>query len=81
MLEEQGKMTAPLHTVQLTGNGSTSSSRYLVALPYGAQPIARQCSTERRGSVWIPSAGFDVAMTVLAPANDACVSDAASAEI
>ena len=89
MLEEQGKMNAPLLTVKLNGNvimamrsenGSTSCSRYLVELSDGVQPISRQCSTERCGSVWIPRAGFEVAITVLAPSNDASVTGAASTD-
>jgi hypothetical protein len=85
VLEEQGKMTAPLLLVRLTGNvsmavrsenGSTSCFRYLVELSDGVQ-----CSTETRGSVWNPRAGFDVAITVLASSNDACVSSASSSDI
>jgi len=86
-MEEQGKMTVPLLIVNLNGNvsmatrserGSTSCSRCLVEFPDGVQPISRQCSTERRGTVWIPRAGSYVAITILAPSNDACVSGAAS---
>jgi hypothetical protein len=90
VLEEEGNMTAPLLIVKLTGNVSmatrsenvsTSCSRYSVELSDGVQPISRQCSTERRGSVWMPHPGFDVALTVIAPSNDAFVSRAASIDI
>jgi hypothetical protein len=91
VLEEKWKMNAPLLIVNWQRkHGNAVRKPFYILFQVFGRTLGRRTAhlkavqhrnTRERGSVWIPRAGFDVAITVLAPSNDACVSGAASTDI